>query len=551
MIRSLFIKNYAIIDELEIAFSDRLTIITGETGAGKSILSGALGLIMGRRADSKVLYRGDTKCVIEGHFDISRYDLKAFFDSNDIDYDHETVVRRELTPAGKSRAFVNDTPVNLKILQQLSSSLIDLHQQFDTRDINNVSFQLRMIDALADNNKPLQTYRKGYRDYQANQRRLNELIHQSDNAAREMEFLQFQLNEFNEAELVEGEQVTLESDLARLTNAEEIKKTLGQLTRYLTEDEQSVVGKLEDLSLEIANVSEYHPKLPLLHERYSGLILELQDLSGELGKIADETEYDGERILEAQARLDLIYKLQSKHKVNTVEALLDLQQNLQTQLEAFGDLSTEIETLQSQIQQQKVQLLAIAADLSKRRKSVVRDFEKKVVKLLGMLGMEHSLLKVDIQDTENLTPTGKDVVHFLFAPNKGSQFLPIKEVASGGELSRLTLSTKSLVASAIPLPTLIFDEIDTGISGDVALKMGRILHRLSDQHQVVSITHTPQIAVKASSHYFVYKTVKGDRTVTNVKMLNEAERVKEIATMLSGSPPSNSAIENAKELLKQ
>ena len=551
MIQSLFIKNYAIIDELEIKFSDRLTIITGETGAGKSILLGALGLIMGRRADSKALYREDTKCIIEGHFDISRYELKAFFDSNDIDYDDETVVRRELTPSGKSRAFVNDTPVNLKVLQQLCSSLIDLHQQFDTRDINNVSFQLRMIDALADNNKTLQGYREGYRKYQKSQRRLSELIDQNDNAAREMEFLQFQLNEFNEAELVEGEQATLESELARLTNAEEVKKTLGQLTRYLTEDEQSVVGKLEELSLEIANVSEYHPKLPTLHERYSGLVLELQDLSGELGKIADETEYDGERILEAQTRLDLIYKLQSKHKVNTLEGLLDLQQNLQTQLEAFGDLSNEIEMLQSQLQQQKAQLLKIAASLSKRRKSVVKGFEEKVVKLLGMLGMEHSLLKVDIQATENLTPTGKDDVHFLFAPNKGSRFMPIKEVASGGELSRLTLCTKSLVASAIPLPTLIFDEIDTGISGDVALKMGRILHRLSEQHQVVSITHTPQIAVKASSHYFVYKTVKGERTVTNVKMLDENERVKEIATMLSGSPPSNSAIENAKELLKQ
>ncbi len=550
MIQRLFIKNYAIIEELEIAFSNQLTIITGETGAGKSILLGALGLIMGKRADTKSLYKEDKKCVVEGHFDISNYHLKAFFDEHDIDFDQETVIRRELTPAGKSRAFINDTPVNLKTLQQLSSSLIDLHQQFDTRDINNVSFQLRMLDALADNKVALEKYQRGYRQYQSDRRRLKELIEQNDNSAREVEFLKFQLNEFNEVELVGGEQKRLEAELNALTNAEEVKRTLSNATDLLTESEQSVIGKLEELSLAIAAIRNFHPQLERINERYDGLLLELQDLSAELGKIADSTEYDGERIAEAQARLDLIYKLQSKHKVNTLEELLQLQMELQGKLGAYGDLSNEIEALQSQLQQQEHQLQRIANDLSKRRQSVAAPFAKKVELLLAKLGMEYSQLKVEVPQLEQLNATGIDEVHFLFAPNKGSRFMPIREVASGGELSRLTLCTKSLVASAIPLPTLIFDEIDTGISGDVALKMGTILQKLALKHQVVSITHTPQIAVKANAHYFVYKSIRDDRTVTSVKLLNQQERIHEVATMLSGNPPSDSAIENAKELLQ-
>ncbi|MEM1323283.1 MAG: DNA repair protein RecN [Bacteroidota bacterium] len=549
MIQRLLIKNYAIIEELEIAFSNQLTIITGETGAGKSILLGALGLIMGKRADTKALYKEDKKCVIEGQFDISHYSLKSFFDEHDIDYDEETVVRRELTPAGKSRAFINDTPVNLKTLQKLSSSLIDLHQQFDTRDINNISFQLRMLDALADNKVALEKYQKGFRQYQSDRRRLQNLIEQNDNSAREIEFLNFQINEFNEVELVEGEQKELEAELNRLTNAEEIKRTLGNATHLLVEGEQSVISNLEELSQAIGGIRNFHPRLDNIHDRYDGLIVELQDLSNELVKIAEDTEYDGERIAEAQARLDLIYKLQNKHKVNTLEELLQIQQDLQSQLNAFGDLSNEIEALEAQLQQQAKALQQIADDLSKRRQAVAAPFAKKVETLLSKLGMEYAQLRVEVNRLDALNATGIDEVQFLFAPNKGSKFMPIREVASGGELSRLTLCTKSLVASAIPLPTLIFDEIDTGISGDVALKMGNILQKLAQRHQVVSITHTPQIAVKADAHYFVYKSVREDRTVTNVKLLSAEERIKEVATMLSGSPPSDSAIENAKELL--
>lgn len=550
MIQRLHIKNYAIIDELEIKFSDHLTIITGETGAGKSILLGALGLIMGKRADTKVLHNNAHKCIVEGYFDISHYQLKPFFEENDLDYEIETVVRRELTPSGKSRAFVNDTPVNLATLQQLSAALIDLHQQFDTRDINNVSFQLRMIDALAGNQEVLSEYEGKYRHYKKDKQQLKSLISQNDQANKELDFLNFQLNELNETALIEGEQTSLEEELSRLSNAEDIKRTLGSAYRQLNEDEHSSVSQLEEIAHAIAQIKDFDPKLEKLHSRYTGLIYELQDLSGELEAVAEETEYDEERIAEVQTRLDLIYRLLKKHQVVDVDELLHIQHELQGQLNAYDDLSAGIEKLKKSLAKDEKELFRIARQLSDKRKKVIGGFEQKVIDMLGQLSMENARIKISMVQLPELTSTGVDEVNFLFAPNKGSQFRPIKNVASGGEMSRLTLCTKSLVASAIPLPTLIFDEIDTGVSGDVALKMGRILKDLAKQHQVVSITHTPQIAVKANAHYFVYKEAKSDRTYTNIKLLDKKERIQEIATMLSGSPPSPSAIRNARELLK-
>ncbi len=549
MISSLNIKNYAIIEELKIDFSDKLTIITGETGAGKSILLGALGLIMGKRADTKILYHDDKKCVVEAHFAVAKYDLKEFFDQNDIDYDDEVVIRRELTPSGKSRAFINDTPVKLKTLQALSSSLIDLHQQFDNLDIHNVSFQMRMIDALADNGNVLIKYQGLFKSFQKDQKRLTELKEQNDSSAREIDFLNFQLSELNEADLVEGEQAELESEQGSLTNAEDIKRHVGAAFQQLSENENAIIGQLQNIALNINSITKYHTKLPKIAERYRGIILELQEIAGEFESIAEETEYNQERINEVQSRLDLIYKLEQKYNAKELSQLLVIKEDLQTKLNAFGDLSHEIEALEIKLNKQEGQLAKIAKDLTKRRKKVVSGFESDVHKLLKQLSMEHALIKVEVQELPALNNTGKDEVHFLFAPNKGSKFLPIKDVASGGELSRLTLCTKSLVADAIPLPTLIFDEIDTGISGDVALKMGNILHHLADRHQVACITHSPQISVKADAHYFVFKKVIDDRTYTKVKLLTPGERVRAVATMLSGSPPSNSAIENAKELL--
>ena len=508
MIKTLHIKNYAIIEALEIQFSKGLTIITGETGAGKSILLGALGLIMGKRADTKALYDVEKKCVIEANFDVSKYQgLKAFFEANDIDYEAETVVRREITPSGKTRAFVNDTPVNLKLLQQLSNSLVDLHQQFDTQDINDVSFQLRMVDALADNGDILEKYEGLFKSYQSNQRRLKKLIYQNETSAKETDFLNFQLEEFNTAELEAQEQEALEKELATLSNSEEIKSKLAGAFMHLSESEQSILSQLETLGLSLNQVSKFHSGLAPLIEKYDGLVLELGELSNEFEQIANDTEHNPERAGEVQRRLDLIYRLQKKHGVNSIESLLQIQADITQQLTTFGDLSNEIIALENAITKAELALRKIAATLTKRRKSVVDGFLKLVHGQLGLLSMEHAQLQVAITPAEVLQSTGADIVEFLFAPNKGSRFLSIKQVASGGELSRLTLCIKSLVASAIPLPTLIFDEIDAGVSGDVALKMGRILRKLSNEHQVVVITHSPQVASKADAHYFVYKRV--------------------------------------------
>lgn len=549
MIKRLHIRNYAIIEHLDIDFAKGLTIITGETGAGKSILLGALGLIMGDRADTKSLYNQEEKCIIEGVFDLAAHDLREFFAENDLDYETEVVVRRELTPSGKSRAFVNDSPVTLKVLQDLSSELIDLHQQFDTLDIYSHSFQLRMIDALAGNKDRLLQYRNLYREYSANQRKLAELLHRNEQSTKEMDFIQFQLEEFNKAELIAGEQENLEEELTRLTHAEDIKRTLGVAFDALTENEQSIVGQMQSLGNALVTIGKYAPKLAEYSDRFANMIFELREMSNEFEKVADQTDHDPERILEAQQRLDLIYRLLKKHTVASVDELLAIQSNLEQQLAGFGDLGNEINSLRSTISAQEEQLFRWADDLGDRRQAVIPGYEQKVVDMLGQLAMPYAQFKIESRKLEQLSPTGLDEVQFLFAANRGSRLQQIKDVASGGEMSRLALVTKSLVASAIPLPTLIFDEIDSGISGDVALKMGNILRNLSNEHQVVTITHSPQVASKADRHYFVFKVDKPDRTITNVRMLSDDDRVRAIAVMLSQNPPSDSALVNARELL--
>lgn len=549
MIKSLHIRNYAIIEALEIGFSKGLTIITGETGAGKSILLGALGLVMGKRADIKSLYNLEEKCVIEGCFDIGMYNLQAFFEEHDLDYDDQLVIRREITPAGKSRAFVNDTPVTLDVLQSLSSTLIDLHQQFDNLDIHQVSFQLRLLDALADNKKLLARYQAGYTQYQAARRRLAELNRRNDSAAREVDFLSFQLEEFTAASLRAGEQEELEEELNRLTNAEDIKRSLASAFQQLSENELSVMVQIGQVNQSLGQVRRYDARIEQLYERLGSIMEEFKDLAQSCERIAEATEYEPERIVEAQQRLDLIYRLQKKHQVSTVAELLDIQANCQRQLDAVSDLSSEIAALEKEVQQQEKELYAQAEELSNRRHAVVGGFENKVENMLAQISMEHARMKAEFKRLDELGPNGIDEVNFLFAANKGSRMQLIKDVASGGELSRLTLVVKSLVASAIPLPTLIFDEIDAGISGDVALKMGNILHHLSSQHQVVTITHSPQVASKGDVHYFVYKRVQEERTYAEVRKLAGEERIAAIATMLSQSPPSLAAIENAKQLL--
>ena len=550
MIKKLLIRNYAIIDELEIDFSQGLTIITGETGAGKSILLGALGLVMGQRADTKALYREDEKCVVEAIFDIRPYDLQPFFEERDLDYDPELVIRREITPAGKTRAFVNDSPATLDILQGLSGALVDLHQQFDTRDIHNVSFQLRLLDALGDNKPILSDYQAGFKIWQRNRRRLSEVERMNADSAREAEFMRFQLEEFHAANLQEGEQEALEQELQLLSHAEDIKKSLSAACHHLLESEQAVMNQLREVGASLGAFRKINSRIDALADRYETSVAEIQDVARELDRIADATDYDPERLAEVQQRLDLIYRLQNKHKQGSVSELLALQNEWETKLRTLSNLDAEIETLQQGIEQAQHHLEVLASQLRERRLAVIPGFEEEIRQMLAQLSMEHAVLRVQCEPLAELSSTGRDEVHFLFAANKGGRLQYIKDVASGGELSRLTLVTKSLVAAAIPLPTLIFDEIDSGISGDVALRMGNILRRLSNQHQVVAITHSPQVASKADAHYFVFKKDTPERTVTNVRRLSPEERIRSIAVMLSQNPPSASALENARELLE-
>ncbi|MGH1338433.1 MAG: DNA repair protein RecN [Aureispira sp.] len=549
MIRTLTIKNYAIIEELVINFSDNLTIITGETGAGKSIMLGGLGLIMGKRADTKVLYQQDHKCIVEGVFDVSPYGLEVFFEEHDLDYEAETSLRREITPSGKSRAFVNDTPVRLAVLKALSNRLIDLHQQFDTLDIHDPFFQTRAIDSLADSNKQLASYKKAYQSYEQDKKELTRLVKQSQAASKETDFLTYQLNELLEAALQTGEMAALEMEQNRLNNAEDIQRILGGAAMQINEDEQSMASQMTDLINAVDNLSGFHAKLPPLLEQFNSILLELEEVGSAFHTIAEDTEHDSERLEEVNERLSLLFNLINKYHVQDEAELITLRDELAHKLGGFEDISGKIESLQASISKQEVKLLDLGTKLSQKRKKVVPKFEKAVQKLLGQLSMQYARLAVEIKTTKEFYPTGIDQLRFLFAANKGSRLEEIKGVASGGELSRLALCIKSLVASAIPLPTLIFDEIDSGVSGEVALQMGVILQHISAGHQVISITHSPQIAARANTHYFVRKKVAGNRTTTFVSELNQEERILEIAKMLSGNPPSEIAKQNAKELL--
>lgn len=549
MIRTLTIKNYAIIEELVINFSDNLTIITGETGAGKSIMLGGLGLIMGKRADTKVLYQQEQKCIVEGIFDVSPYGLETFFEEHDLDYEAETSLRREITPSGKSRAFVNDTPVRLGVLKALSNKLIDLHQQFDTLDIHDPLFQTRAVDALAASKTQLQAYQKAYQQYEQDKRALTNLLQQSQAASKETDFLTYQFNELTEAELQAGELAELEMEQKRLNNAEDIQRILGGAAMQINEEEQSIASQMAALINSVGHLSAFHPKLPQLVEQFNSILLELEEVGGAFHNIAEDTEHDGERLQEVNERLSLLFNLINKYHVQDETTLIAFRDELAEKLGGFEDISGKIEALQASISKQEIKLLDLGSKLSQKRKKIVPKFEKAVQKLLAQLSMQHARIEVEIKTTKEFYPTGIDQLRFLFAANKGSRLEEIKGVASGGELSRLALCVKSLVASAIPLPTLIFDEIDSGVSGEVALQMGIILQQISSEHQVISITHSPQIAAKANTHYFVRKKIKGNRTTTFVSELNQQERVLEIAKMLSGNPPSETAKQNAKELL--
>lgn len=549
MLRTLSIQNYAIIHELEIDFSSRLNIITGETGAGKSIIIGALGLILGERADSGVLVSKEKKCIVEGVFAAGgKKDIRQFLQQNEFDVQDEVVVRREIAVNGKSRAFINDTPVTLAQLNELSSLLVDLHQQFDTLEIGESDFQREVLDALAGNNEALQSYQAVYHQWQDTKKQWEVLKEQQLQFNKEADYQQFQYNELEEASFKENELEEIDADLKMLSHAEGIKTMLDKVNAELQEGESPMVPQLKSLLHQLQSFEAYHPGLSALGKRLQSVQIELQDIADELELINNQVNYDPARIEQLNDRLSLGYRLQKKHGVSNTAGLLEIMKQLGEKLQAVLHIDEEIQQKEKETGRLFEEAGKLAKKITAARTKEIKPLEEKVNKLLVQVGMPNARLKVDLRAAE-LREWGGDTIEFLFDANKSGQFHPLRKVASGGELSRLMLCIKSLVAQSIDLPTMIFDEIDTGISGEAAKQVGIIMKGLAGKRQVICITHQPQIAGKADAHYFVYKEKVRDTIKTNIRQLKPDERITAIAQMLSGEKPTAAALENAREML--
>lgn len=551
MLNRLSIKNYALIDNLEIQFDQNLNIVTGETGAGKSIILGALSLILGQRADSKYFFNQQKKCVIEGYFNINQYQLNAFFDDNDLDYCAETILRREISTDGKSRAFINDSPVNLNTLKNLGEKLIDIHSQHATLEINNANFQLTVVDAMANHQELLHTYATNFKAYKALNKKVQDFLAQSDKEKQELDFLSFQFTELENAKILPNEQVILEKELETLTHAEEIKRNLFTANALLQAQEQAALALLADAAQQLQSIEKYQAPIAEVFVRLKSSIIEIKDIAAEIENLEQITLFDDEKSNQINERLNLLYTLQKKHKVTSNAQLLLLQDEIAQKLDKIVSADDAIAQLQASLQKQKEDLILLAKQVSNNRTKAIPVIEEYVEKTLVNVGMLNAQLKINqtIATDNNLDNNGLDTIKFLFTANKGHQLSEMSKIASGGELSRLMLAIKSLIAQKTALPTIIFDEIDTGISGEVANRVGNMIQILAQNMQVIAITHLPQIAVKGEAHYFVYKEIKNDFTFTQLKRLNNEERVFEIAKMLSGENPKEAALQNARELL--
>lgn len=556
MLQQLHIQNYAIIDEITIDFSDRLNIITGETGAGKSILMGALSLILGDRADTSVLLSRDKKCFVEGVFSVDdKKEVQQFLRDNDLDVESELVIRREITANGKSRAFINDTPVNLSQLQQVGAALVDLHQQFDTLAMTQSDFQREVIDALAGNTELLVNYQNLYRQFQLAKKTLTSLQEQKGQFNAAFDYTKFLFDELEQAAFRESELEDLEEELKILSNSEGVKSALAKALFSLNETEEPIVQQLKVLGNQLNASADFHPGLPAIVQRLQSSQIELQDISDEIEHLIDHIHYDPARIEQMNERISLGYKLLKKHTVQTTNELLAIKQQLGDKLLAVLNIDESILEKEKEHDRLYKEALAIAIKLSANRQKQVKPLEEKVNTLLAQVGMPNARLKVDIQKpglpekASTLRLYGTDEIEFLFDANNSRQFAPIRKVASGGELSRLMLCIKSLVVQAIDLSTMIFDEIDTGISGEAARQVGFIMKGLSANRQIICITHQPQIAGKADAHFYVYKQVVGNTVKTNIRILSKEERITTIAQMLSGEKPTAAALENAKEMV--
>ena len=551
MLQQLYIKNFTLIDELDIELHSGFSVITGETGAGKSIILGAIGLLLGQRADSKSIKQGADRCVIEAHFDLSRYDLKPFFDENDIEYDdHDTIIRRELTAAGKSRAFINDTPVALTMLKELGDQLMDVHSQHQNLLLNKQDFQLNVVDILANDSKELEDYQQCFANYQQKTKELNQLREEIERNKQNADFLQFQYDELEAAQLVEGEQEELEQQSETMSHAEDIKTALYEADNALNGDESGVVSQVKSAYNALNGISKVMPKTAELTERLDSCRIELKDIADEVSQLLERTDFNPAELDNINNRLDRLYELEKKYHVETVEELIQQRDNLKLKLSHIENSDEAVSEMEKEVAKLRSLCAHRAETISTMRRATADNMRSQLAQRLEQLGMPHARFDVSITKTE-LGKNGQDSISFLFSANTSTPLQPVSQVASGGEIARVMLSLKAMISGAVKLPTIIFDEIDTGVSGKIAEKMAQIMQEMGrTERQVISITHLPQIAALGSHHYRVSKEETKNGTVSHMTELNNEERITEIAQMLSGSDISDAAIQNAKELLK-
>ncbi|MEA5426464.1 DNA repair protein RecN [Arcicella lustrica] len=548
MLTKLQIKNYALIEHLVLTPDVALNIVTGETGAGKSIMLGALGLLLGNRADTRTLFNPNEKCVIEGEFDVSGYIIKSIFEEEELDYDEHCVIRREISPQGKTRAFVNDTPVNLETLRRVASQLMDVHSQHDNLLLGANDYQLEIVDTFTQNHDLLDTYKKDFQAFHKAQKVYEQLRIEAKESKKEFDYNSFLLDELQKIKLKAGELEVLEQELNKLENAEEVKSKLLLSAEYLNATEQSIIPLLTSTLANLNSISTFGEQYLQLKERIQSCLIELKDIAVEVESEAEEVELDDEKITSIQQRLDVIYNLLQKHQVKTDVELLAIQKELEQKVNKVLNIDEALANAKAEVEKTEKEVLISAEALSQSRLISLPVIEKQISDLLKDLGMPNASLKIE-DEIIKPSPMGINVINLLFSANKGIKPQPIKNVASGGEFSRLMLAIKYILANKRALPTIIFDEIDTGISGEVSIKVGNMMREMSRNHQLIAITHLHQIAAQGSAHYFVYKDNSSDRTVSRIRKLSNEERIMEIAQMIGGENPSKAIIENAREIL--
>ncbi len=553
MLRSLYIQNYALIEKLDIDFEPGFSVITGETGAGKSIILGAIGLLLGQRADVKSIRTGATKCVIEAHFDVSRYsNLRPFFADNGLDYDDECILRRELYASGKSRAFINDSPAQLTQMKELGEQLIDVHSQHQNLLINTEGFQLNVLDLLAHDDATLAAYQSVYKQWKQAQGDLDKLVEKIARDKADEDYIRFQWQQLDEARLTPGEQEELEQETELLSHAEDIKAGLYQASQRFNNDENGLLSGLKECCNTMQNLQNVYPPAEEWANRLESSYIELKDIADEIADNEERVEFNPARLAEANERLNLIYTLQQKHRVDTVDELIALRDEYATRLAAISSSDEELETLRQRCEELQEQVRRQASCLTQARQAAAQEVERQMASRLIPLGMPNVRFTVDMGERKEPGPHGSDTVSFLFSANKNGTMQNISSVASGGEIARVMLSVKAMIAGAVKLPTIVFDEIDTGVSGEIASRMADIMQEMAEnERQVISITHLPQIASRGRTHYKVYKQDNETETNSHIRRLTDEERVEEIAHMLSGATLTEAALNNARTLLKQ